>query len=135
MKKEWINLLHRSFEEKLSKAETMQLTTALKESAELRLEQAELTATRNLFASFSVKKDDDFVADIMETIEEREIVAKRQIGHYLSKIFPISIAACALIMMSFVAHIYISEGSFDSESIVGINELSPDDAYSYLMEE
>jgi len=71
----------------------------------------------------------------MEAIEEKEIMAKRQIGHYLSKIFPISIAACVLILMSFLAHIYISEESFDRESIVGVNELSPDDAYSYLMEE
>lgn len=135
MKKEWLNLLHRSFEEELSKEESIELTTALKESAELRIEQSELTATRNLFASFSLKKDDNFVANIMEAIEEKEIVAKRKIGHYLSKVFPISIAACILILMSFVTHIYISEGSFDTESIVGVNDLSPDDAYAYLMEE
>lgn len=135
MKKEWINLMHRSFEAELSKEETIQLEKALRESAELRIAQADLIATRNLFTSFSVKKDDNFVEKIMEAIEEKEIVAKRQIGHYLSKILPISIAACVLILMSFVAHIYIAEGNLDMETLVGINELSPDEAYAYLMEE
>ncbi len=135
MKKEWINLLHRSFEEELSKAETIQLETALKESEELRLEQAELRATRNLFATFSVEKDDNFVAAIMAAVEKEELVAKRQIAHYLSRIFPISIAACVFILMSFVGHIYISEGNFESESIVGVSDLAPEDAYSYLLDE
>lgn len=135
MKKEWINLLHRSFEEELSKAETIQLETALKESEALRLEQAELRATRNLFAAFSVEKDDNFVAAVMEAVEEKELVAKRQIEHHLSKIFPVAIAACVLILMSFVTHIYISEGNFESDSIVGVSDLSPDDAYSYLLDE
>lgn len=135
MKKEWINLLHRSFEEDLSKEEAAQLTAVLAEFPELQQEQADLIATRNLFAAFSIAKDESFVVNVMEAIEEKEIVAKRQIGHYLSKIFPIAVAACLLIFMSFVAHIYISEGNLDSETLVGINELSPDEAYSYLMEE
>jgi len=134
MKKEWIKLLHRSFEEELSKEEARQLTAALQASPELRQEQAELTAMRNLFTSFSVAREEDFVVDVMKEIEEG-IIAKRKIGHYLSKIFPISIAACVLILMSFIAHIYVSEEHFDSESIVGVNDLSPDDAYSYLLEE
>lgn len=135
MKKEWINLLHRSFEDDLSKEETTRLTNALKESAELRKEQTALIATRNLFTSFSVTKDEAFVAAIMNTIEQENIVAKRQIGHYLSQIFPIAIAACLLIFTSFMVSIYISEGNLDSETLVGINDLSPDEAYTYLMEE
>lgn len=135
MKKEWIKLLHRSFEEDLSEKETIQLAEALKKSPELRQEQEELVATRNLFASFSLAADSDFVLGVMNAIEEEEIVAKRQIGHYLSQVFPMAVAVCILILMSFVVHIYITEGSFDSEAIVGINDLSPDEAYSFLTEE
>jgi len=135
MKKEWQDLLLKSFDLELSEEETKQLADALKASPELQKEQADLLKMRRLFIDFKVEKEDQFVTNIMEAIGREEIVAKRPIIHHLSVIYSKSIAACVLILMSFMLYIYLSEGNFETAALVGITDLSPDEAYSFLIEE
>lgn len=135
MKKEWQDLLLKSFEETLSQVEAKQLANALKTSPELQKEKADLLKIRRLFSNFSIEEDDQFVSKIMEGIGRKELVAKRQIMHHLSIIYSRAVAACILILMSFIIYIYLSEGNFETETLVGITDLSPDEAYSFLIEE
>ncbi len=135
MKKEWMDLLVKSFDEQLTTQESTILAEALAQSAELRAEKVALLKMRDLFANFSVEGDEQFVNNVMEAITSVEIIAKRKIIHYLSQIYPKAIAACLFILMSFITYIYLSTGNLDTETLIGINELSPDEAYSFLMEE
>jgi len=93
MKKEWMDLLMKSFEEVLTEAEAKELA-----------------------------------------IEQETIVAKQKITYYLAAIYPKAVAACLVILMGFIAYLYLSEGNLDTEILVGIADLSPDEAYSFLEE-
>jgi len=134
MKKEWMDLLMKSFEEVLTEAEAKELAEALAQSDKLQKEQAELLKTRQLVGSFSIGKNDLFVDNIMDTIEQETIVAKQKITYYLAAIYPKAVAACLVILMGFIAYLYLSEGNLDTEILVGIADLSPDEAYSFLEE-
>jgi anti-sigma factor RsiW len=135
MKKEWTNLLIKSFDQELSAIEKKELEQALANSAALRAEKEALLNTRQLFASFSPKADNDFATKVLNRIEKKKPVIKKNLTFYLSHIYPKAVAACILILFSFIAFIYLSEGSLDSDALIGINDLSPDEAYSFLTDE
>ena len=135
MKKEWVDLLIKSFDDQLTDAEAGELAQALAQSPELQKEQADLLKMRQLIGNFSIKKNELFVDNIMDAIERETIVAKQRITYYLSAIYPKAVAACLVILMGFVTYLYLSEGNLDTETLVGITDLSPDEAYSFLAEE
>ncbi len=135
MEKEWRNLLIRSLEEPLSMEESNRLKNALQKSPELRKEQEELQALRQLLASFSVAKSDAFVDKTMQIIQQKRINGDEKINQFLIAIFPKAAAACVLLLATFMLYILFSEGSLDTETLVGLNDLTPEEAYSFLIDE
>lgn len=130
MDEKMIELLLYSLDNELTKAEQEQLDTALANSAALRAERDALLEMRNALANFSVDEDATFTDDLMQRIQ----IEKRNvpIQSNIRKLFPRVAAACILLVLLSVVAIYMTEGNLSIEAIVGVQDLSPEDAYSYL---
>ncbi len=127
MKKETIQeLLLRSFEQELSAEEQGRLDAALAGSEELRREQQQLKKVRHLLGSLQAAPNSGFVDSVMEELNTSPVEAT------LLSILPRAVAACLIVLLLTLIGIYIAEGSLSADAIIGVNNLAPEDAYSYL---
>lgn len=129
MNEKIIQLLLHSLDHELTEAEQLELGAALEASAELRAEQKALLEMRAALTNFSVEADPAFVDDLMQQLPSEKTV---YISGSIRKLFPKVAAACVLVLLLSVLSIYFTEGNLSVEAIVGIQDLSPEDAYSYL---
>lgn len=120
-----LNLLIYSLDNKLTEAQQEMLEEALQSSEMLQKEKARLLHMRNELASFSVEPDDTFSSEVLLQLENPKSL---NIVH----LFPKVAAASVLLFMGSLLAIYFSEGNLSMEAIVGIQDLTPEDAYSYL---
>ena len=81
-------------------------------------------------ASFSVQEDPSFTDDLMQRIEQEKTTVP--VIATIHKLFPRVAAACVLLVLLSVVAIYFTEGNLSMEAIVGVQDLAPEDAYSYL---
>ena len=127
MKKETIQeLLLRSFEQELSDEEQSRLDAALTGSEELRREQQQLEKVRHLLGSLQIAPDNGFVDSVIEQLNTSPVEAT------LLSILPRAVAACLIVLLLTLIGIYLAEGSLSTDAIIGVNNLVPEDAYSYL---
>ncbi|MCB0580469.1 MAG: hypothetical protein KDD10_14315 [Phaeodactylibacter sp.] len=127
MKKETIQeLLLRSFEQELSDEEQSRLDAALTGSEELRREQQQLEKVRHLLGSLQIAPDNSFVDSVIEQLNTSPVEAT------LLSILPRAVAACLIVLLLTLIGIYLAEGSLSTDAIIGVNNLVPEDAYSYL---
>ena len=127
MKKETIEeLLLRSFEQKLSAEERGRLDAALAGSEALRREQQQLEKVRHLLGSLQAAPKTGFVDGVMKEINTSPVEAT------LLSILPRAAAACLIVLLLTLIGIYMAEGSLSTDAIIGVNNLAPEDAYSYL---
>lgn len=131
MKEDIVDLMYRSFDEQLNAEEQHRLQRALAISPELQLEFEEIKAMRAVLGDLSVTASETFTDDLMNAIQELE-----QPGLIVSlrSLFPKVAAACMLLFLCTTVSIYIAEGSLSTDTILGISDLNPEDAYSLLDE-
>ena len=127
MKKETIEeLLLRSFEQQLSAEERGRLDAALAGSEELRREQQQLEKVRHWLGSLQATPKNGFVDGVMKELNTSPVEAT------LLSILPRAAAACLIILLLALAGIYLAEGSLSTDAIIGVANLAPEDAYTYL---
>lgn len=120
------DLLIRSLDEPLDTAEAKDLAVALQLSSELREEKRQLLAMRELLKDMGNIAAPNIADAVIKEVQRP--VLSRQLSHMLPKVA----AACILLLLGGILGIYFSEGSLSAEAIIGVNELSPEDVYTYL---
>lgn len=127
MKKDTINeLLLRSFDEELSPEERAGLDAALADSEALRLEKQQLEKLRNLLGGLQAEVDRTFAGKVMSKVSISPVEAT------LLSLLPRAAAACLIILLLTLIGIYLAEGSLSTDAIIGVSNLAPEDAYTYL---
>ena len=127
MKKDTINeLLLRSFDEELSPEERAGLDAALADSEALRREKQQLEKLRNLLGGLQAEVDRTFAGKVMSKVSISPVEAT------LLSLLPRAAAACLIILLLTLIGIYLAEGSLSTDAIIGVSNLAPEDAYTYL---
>ncbi|MCO6491829.1 MAG: hypothetical protein J5I98_25665 [Phaeodactylibacter sp.] len=127
MKKETINeLLLRSFDQELSGEERTRLEAALAGSEALRREKSQLEALRQMLGGLRAEPTAGFADEVLGKLNTSPVEAT------LLSILPPAAAACLIVLLLTLIGIYLAEGSLSTEAIIGVNNLAPEDAYTYL---
>lgn len=127
MKKESIHdLLLRSFDQELSTEEAARLDAALSGSEDLQQEKRQLEALRQLAGELKVAPVDGFADGVLAKLHTSPVEAT------LLSLLPRAAAACLIILLITLAGIYLTEGSLSTDAIIGVSNLAPEDAYTYL---
>lgn len=127
MKKENINeLLLLSFDQELSPEERAGLDAALADSEALRREKQQLEKLRDLLGGLRAEADRTFAGKVMSKLGASPVEAT------LLSLLPRAAAACLIILLLTLIGIYLSEGSLSTDAIIGVSNLAPEDAYTYL---
>ena len=119
-------LMIHALDNDITPEEAQLLEQALKEYPELRAEREGLLRMRSLFAELKDVPKLHLESKVLEAIKANHFV------YQLSSALPRVAAACLLLIISCLIGIYFSEGSLDMEAILGVSELSPEDAVTYL---
>ena len=127
MKKKWLNLLRRSFDDPLSRPDQETLERFLAESAELRSEKRRLTDLRNLIASSVAKSFSPFFTErVMDAVADRRL-ARTPVNGWrsaLGEVFrPVAIAATLTIVGLLILGLSTT-GNLSLEGLLGIPEYS-----------
>lgn len=123
------DLLIRSLDQKLDPSETARLRRALDESSVLRTEQQRLRRMRRKIAALRLDRDPTFAERVTNRLLD---LGKRTLSRTMAAIFPKVAAACLLLFLLSLAAIYFSTGALSVDAIIGIEELTPEDANIYL---
>lgn len=119
-------LLYRALDVPLSPGEEQDLAEGLIRFPELATERDELLGMREALAAMKVSATPSGFSE--------SVLAKRQPPRIipLQRWAPQIAAACVLVVLTFVLSIYFGEGSLDMTSVLGVEELSPEEAYTLL---
>lgn len=126
MEKTMKDLLLYSLDNELTPDQQVHLEKALAESAELRQEKQQLLQMRSLVAGLRVRRDLSFPERVMNRLHIKE---KRGFFSDLVALSPKVAAACIVFMLATIVGIYVREGSLSSDVIIGVEELTPEDAF------
>lgn len=118
-------LLLFSFDHELNAEEQTRLDAALVESEVLQQEKEQLTQMRSLVSNLRVRRDNNFSARVAARIKKEK---KRGFWSDIVAISPKVAAACTALMIAALLGVYIREGSFSKEFIIGVENLTPEDA-------
>ena len=125
------SLLLESFDRQLSVAEQSFLDQALAQNADLRAEKQQLQAIRNSLSQLKVTPRIGFADSVMNKLD-----VKRPSGfiYQMTRLFPQVVAASILVAMLSLFSTYWSTGSLDTDSLIGYQDLQPEEAV-YVLEE
>ena len=125
------SLLIESFDRQLSLDEQTFLDQALAQDAGLRAEKRQIQALRNGLAQLQVSPKIGFADSVMSKLD-----TKRPGGfiYQMNRLFPQVVAASILVAMLSLFSIYWSTGSLDTDSLIGYQDLQPEEAV-YVLEE
>ena len=126
-----LDLLILSLDNELPAAQQEQLERALKEHKWLRQERDKLIEIRDVLGNMRAAPNDRFTDSVMAHIDAGSSGSES----IIIRLFPKVAAACAVFLLALVLNIYSSDGSLSYDSIIGLNDLSPDEAYSYILSE
>jgi len=119
-------LLLRSLDEQLEPEEAVALETALEQSAELREEKRQLMAMRTMLGGMKNIPAPGITDGVVQRIK------RPALERSIARLLPQVAAACVLLVIAGLLAIYFTEGSLTAEAILGVSELAPEEAYSYL---
>jgi hypothetical protein len=125
-------LLIFSLDNPLSEEEAARLEEALKNSEELRNKRKEFEKMRNQLSELGVSADPIFVDQVMEKVEEYYVQRKTNFSGIMISIFPRAVAACILVLLAVMIGLAITEGSLSPDIIVGMESMSPEEAYAII---
>jgi len=129
MEKTAQELLLYSLDNDLTPAERARLDAALASSEALRREREELVYMRELVSDLGVKRDHQFTDSVMNRLQEE----KEKDSGFWSDIVSLSprvAAACIAFVIVSLVGIYFWEGKLSPESIIGTEQLTPEDAFT-----
>lgn len=115
----YIDWLYRAPDAPLTPEEEQELSEALKQSAELRATQARLLKLRIALGDLRPGPNPAFTAQVMAKVQESAL---------LQPLLRRVVAACLLLIAAAFVSLYLSEGSLSTDTLVGVEELQPEDA-------
>ena len=119
-------LLYRSLDTSISRKEEQNLAEGLIRFPELETERNQLLRMREALAAMKVSTTPtDFSESVLAKRQPPQVIP-------LQRWAPQIAAACVLVLLSCVLSIYFGEGSLDMTSVLGVEELSPEEAYTLL---
>lgn len=129
MNKEMLDLLIYSLDFELNTEEALRLEKALTASEELRLEKEQLLKARQFVQAFKLEADSTFVNKVMAQIKEAPVPVFTKA---IIQLFPKVAAACVLLFFITLIGIYVTEGSLSADAIIGIDDISVEEAFSLI---
>ena len=125
-------LMLKSFEGQLSASEQIILDEAIGSSQAMHKKYEELKEVRQLMSSYEL--DDNHLWDdeeILHFIPGQQVQNQAKVftlGRYWSRIAAACVFACVISMGT----VYLQNGSIDADTLVGIDEIDADEAFTYL---
>lgn len=120
------DLLYRSVDVTLSPKEVQNLAEGLARFPELEAERDQLLRLRKALAGMEVSATPGSFSESVLAKQRRPRIIR------LQSWAPQIAAACVIFVLAFVLSIYFGEGSLDMTSVLGVEELSPEEAYTLL---
>lgn len=119
-------LLLKSLDQTLSASEQALLDQALAKSDALQTAKMQLINMRSLLAQkFISETPDGFSQGILQGIQRPKVI---QLNSWMPQIA----AACLILLCTALISIYTMEGTLSTEALLGIQDLSPEEAYTLL---
>ncbi|MCD6202340.1 MAG: hypothetical protein J7K46_11095 [Bacteroidales bacterium] len=130
---EW---LYTSFDRELTSGQKAELEKALAGDPELRKEKQDLLEIRNLLKKTSFRFHEGFAGRVMHRIKEEgghviEMDVSSQMINLFRKIAMAGVAAIVILLLS----IYLTSGTLNKNSVLGVDSFSDDNLVSYLLYE
>jgi len=120
-------ILLKSFDEQLTIEEQQFLNEALEHNASLRTEQADLIRMRSFFQNYEAPQNENFETAVLDKLPD--FSAKRiSLARWFPRVAAASIIALAISM----GQIYMDSGSITGDAILGLEDITSDEAYSYI---
>jgi len=130
-------LLYASFDRELSPDEKNRLDEYLTDPG-LKEEKEELEEMRHLLGKTSWHFDAGFSSRVMERIqeekEETRVVEMESTGQFFSFFRKIAVASVAAIVILLIS-IYLTSGTINKETVLGMDNFTEDNLVSYLLED
>ncbi len=133
MNEKALNLLIYSLDNQLTPLEQEELDQYLASSEALREEKEALLEMRAGLASLRREANENFADQLIRKIQSGKVekpVQNFQLA--VVKLFPKVAAACVIAMVLTVLGTFYVEGNLSLEAFIGVQDLSPEDAYSLL---
>ena len=124
-------LLYESFDRQLSSEEQAFLQQALAQDPALREEQAQLLLLREGMAQLQASPKIGFADTVMAKINEQQ---SGGVIRHLAQLFPRVAAAAIVVATLTLLSIYWNSGSLDSDSLIGYQDLQPEEA-AYVLDD
>lgn len=125
MEKTIKDLLLYALDNEITPAQQVHLEKTLAESEDLRQEKEQLLQMRTLVSELRVRRDLSFSERVMTRLHQKE---KRGFFSDIVSLSPKVAAACIIFMLATTVGIYMREGSLSPDVIIGIENLTPEDA-------
>lgn len=129
-----MDLLVRSFDNELTESEERRLEKALEVSAELRAEREALLRMRQVLKAFEPGVPQEFSEQVMQKISTLQRL-RESFSAAMVELLPRVAAACILVLLIILVSIYWSEGSLTTDALVGISDVSPEEAVTALADQ
>ncbi len=130
-------LLYASFDRDLSPEEKKLLEEYLKDP-DLKAEEEQLREMRGLLRETSWHFDEGFSSRVMQRLreekEQTKVVEMENTGQFFSLFRKIAVASIAVIAVLLIS-IYMTSGSLNKETVLGVDNYSEDNLVSYLLYE
>lgn len=126
---ELIELLHRSYDEKLEPDAQKRLDKALSELPELMEEKENIERARNMLSSFEGSFDTGFAERVMESVKEIKGNLENGLYRLFTRVALSGVAAIVILLLS----VYFIDGAISVDTILGIDEYTAEEAmFTYL---
>ncbi len=128
--------LYASFDRELTSGQKAELEKALAEDPDLRKEKQDLQEVRSLLKTTSFRFQKGFAGRVMKRIKEEgggvvEMDVSSQMINLFRKIAMAGVAAIVILLLS----IYLTSGTLNKNSVLGVDSFSDDNLVSYLLYE
>ncbi len=130
-----LELLIRSLDRELSAAEQQQLDQYLQTSEELRREKILLLKMRGGLAELKTSARSGFADRLIRELSQEQRQEREQESYLfviINSLLPKVAAACVIVVVLTVLATFLMEGSLSMEAFIGVQDLSPEDAYSLM---
>jgi hypothetical protein len=134
-KEKLMELLIHSLDNELTLDEHQALDLAFAKSKEFRAERDRLLKLRSLLNQQRTIASNEFVNAVLGKTTTPVINPVQGFNTTMVRLFPRVAAACVIIMLASLFTVYLAEGELSSDTIVGLSDISPDEAYNILIEE
>ncbi len=133
MKDKALALLIRSFDAELNLEEQQQLDQYLTSSEALRKEKKLLLEMRRGLAELKMVPKKNFADQIVRQINtQNQKLYNPGLQPIIMNLFPKVAAACVIVIVVAVLTTFFIEGNLSLEAFIGVQDLSPEDAYTLL---